>query len=196
MKYVKTLGLLAIAAAALMAFTASASATVLTSPAGTVYTGTIKAASENGHVKLTGPLGISVECASTVEGKVEKHGANVTAGGNITSLAFTGCTNGYSATVLAKGSLEIHALGNGNGTLTSSGTEVTVHTPLGFACIYKTGNTHIGTLTGSKNLAGKTATLDIAAATIPRTGDSAFCGASGSWTGSYLVSTPDYLDVS
>jgi hypothetical protein len=200
MKYMKMLGLMAVAAAAMMAFSAVASATVVTSPAGTAYTSTIKAASEGTHVKLTGPLGIAVECASTVEGKVNSHGAGVTAVGTISSLTFTGCTNGYTATALKNGAgnfgtLEVHTLTNGNGTLTSTLSEVTVTTPLGFNCIYKTNATDIGTLTGSKTT-GKTATLDINAATIPRTGHSAFCGASGSWTGNYLVSTPDYLDIS
>ncbi len=198
MKYVKILGLLAVAAAAMMAFAGTASATSVTSPSGTVYTSTIKASSENGHVKLVGPLNINIQCASSVEGTVGTHGSGVTAAGNISALTFTNCTNGYSATVINNnfGSLEIHATGSGNGTLTSKNTEVTVTTPLGFNCIYKTAaaGTDIGTLTGSSTT-GATATLDINAASIPRTGHSAFCGGSGEWNGNYVVTTPDFLDV-
>jgi hypothetical protein len=199
MKYVKILGLLAVAAGAMMAFAGAASATVATSPAGTPYTGKIHATSV-GHAILHGPLGIEVQCNSTVEGTISSHGAGVTVKGTISSLTFTNCTNGYAVSVLNKGSLEAHtdpadpAGTSGNGTLTSTGAEVTVSTPLGFNCLYKTNATDIGTLTGSKTTKGN-AVLDITAA-IPRSGHSAFCGGSGEWTGSYKVNTPGYFDIS
>ena len=79
MKYAKMLGLLAVAAAALMAFAGVASATTLTSPSGTTYTSTIKATSEGTTTLHNSSLGIAVSCEeSTVEGKVEKHGSGVT----------------------------------------------------------------------------------------------------------------------
>ena len=187
MKYVKTLGLLSVAAAAMMAFAGTASATYLTSPEGTIYTGTIHASSE-GATELHGEA-FSVNCsASTVSGKVETHGSSVTAGGKISTLDFTGCN--FPVTVLNAGSLELHtsASGPGTGTLTSTGAEITIHGPFGINCIYKTSNTHIGTLTTEE-------TLDIDSAAIPRTGHSAFCGASGEWTGSYAVTTPSTLYV-
>jgi hypothetical protein len=187
MKYVKMIGLLAVAAAALMAFAGVASATTVTSNEG--ETPTVKASSE-GHAKLVGPLGINVQCNSTVEGKVESHGAGVTAKGNLSSLTFTGCTNGYEVTVLAKGSLEIHS----SNVLTSTGAEVTVKTPLGFNCIYRTNATDVGTLTESETTGGK-ATLDIGAKAIPRTGHSGLCGATGEWSGSYIVNSPTTLNV-
>ncbi|HEX5988906.1 MAG TPA: hypothetical protein VFY75_01665 [Solirubrobacterales bacterium] len=195
MKYVKMLGLLAVAAAALMAFAGTASATYLTSPAGTTYTGTIHAKSE-GTTTLHGEA-FAVSCAaSTVSGSVEFHSTGTgTAGGKITTLDFSECT--FPVTVIANGSLEVHtktASADGNGTLTSNGAKITIHGPFGINCLYETNNTDIGTLTGSKNT-GKTATLDIDSSLIPRTGDSAFCGAAGEWTGSYEVTTPDYLDV-
>ena len=72
MKYVKMLGLLAVAAAALMAFTGTAAATQVTSPAGTLYTGKITATSSNSE--LHGAF-ISVSCTSShVEGDVDSHG--------------------------------------------------------------------------------------------------------------------------
>jgi hypothetical protein len=195
MKYVKMLGLLAVAAAALMAFAGTASATVLTSPAGTVYTGEIKAETENGHAILHNAF-TTVECNSFVTGKVEKHGAGVTAGGNISTLSFPTCT-GDTVTVTTPGSLEIHTGANGHGTLTSSGAAVSVFNhAFGGTCIYTTNNTQIGTVTPAPSNTGH-ATLDISA-TIPRSGGSLgiFCGSTGSWTGNYKVTSPTGLRVS
>ena len=185
--------LLAIASAVVLASTGTASATTLTSPSGTAYTGTIK--STAGTTELHGEA-FSVSCAtSTVEGKVETHGASVTVGGNIDSLVFASCN--FPVTVLKAGSLEMHEKqggGNLDGTLTSTGAEITIHGPFGINCLYKTSATDIGNLTGSDTTKA-TAKLDIDSSLIPRTGDSAFCGANGEWTGSYTVNTPDYLDV-
>ena len=192
MKYAPLFGLLAVAAAALMAFTGTASATQLTSPAGTVYTSTIKAASEGSTSLHNTSLGITTTCtASTVEGKVESHGAATTAAGKISSLTFTGC--GVSdVTVLSPGSLEVHTASgsaDGNGTLTSTGAEITVlQTAIGVSCGYKTTSTDIGTRTG-----GTPATLSISSAVIPRTFDSIFCGSSGQWTGgSFRRARPEW----
>ncbi len=199
MRYLKMFGLLAVAGAALMAFAASASATTITSPTGTSYTGTIEAENENGHVKLVGPLNINIQCNSFVKGEVEKHseevgGVTQPASGPIEELTFTGCTNGYTAKVINNnfGSLKI----NSAGALTSFNTEVTVTTPLGFNCIYRTAaaGTAIGTVTDSHDTGGA-ATLDINAAPIPRTGHSAFCGSSGEWNGNYVATNPSTLYV-
>ncbi|MGN6257580.1 MAG: hypothetical protein ACTHN3_07510 [Solirubrobacterales bacterium] len=193
MKYVKILGLFALTAAALMAFTGNASATTLTSPAGTTYTGAIVAESEGENTLINTSIGLKVQCeVSKVEGKVEMHGTGVTAAGKLTSLTFEKCTNNYSVKVFHLGALEIHNIsGTGNGTVTSNGTQVTVSTPLGFSCVYETSSTDIGTLTG-----GAPVTLDIGSATIPRVSEeSPFCGSSGTWTGSYKVTTPGTLLV-
>jgi hypothetical protein len=208
MKYAKMLGLLAVAAAALMAFAGAASATVLTSPAGTQYGAEkeIKASTEGLAVlhSENAPTAFTVECEGSVEGVIEKGGSGAeTVSGPITKgkLTFTPCQNGATVVVGKEGSLEVHTnaeISNGNGTLTSSGAEITIHVPvLNIKCIYTTNNTDVGTLTGSKNQVGedKRATLDINSATIPRTGGSAFCGTGGFWTGSYRVTTPTYLDV-
>jgi hypothetical protein len=185
MKYVKMLGLLAVAAAALMAFTGVASATTLTSPSGTTYTSTIAATA--GATSLHGPF-TTVTCQkSTVEGQVESHGAGVTAGGSISTLDFSECN--FPVKVLKNGSLEVHATSGGNGTLTTSGAEITIETSIA-NCLFTTKSTDVGTLTG-----GTTAVLDINSAGIPRTGHSIFCGSSGTWTGSYTVNTPDTLLV-
>ena len=189
MRYIKMLGLLAVAAAALMAFTGTASAALATSPANTPYTGTIKATST--HSELHGAF-ISVTCThSAVEGKIESHGIvnkkTVPVSGNISSLSFSGCN--YAVTVLKAGSLSAHSAGSGNGTLTSTGAEIKIHTSIG-ECVFTTNATHIGTLTG-----GTPAKLDIDSAAIPRTGGSFFCGSSGEWTGNYTVSVPSNITL-
>ena len=191
MRNAKMLGLL-VMATSLLAFAATATAaTPLTSPAGTGFEGSI-------HAEAEGAIGLhsdafSFTCKkSTFSAEFEAPGSATTAKAQINSLAFVEC--GFPVTVKALGSLEVHSVGGGNGTVTWSGGEFTVDGPFGINCLYKTSNTHIGTLTGSKTT-GATATLDLGSALIPRTGHSAFCGTTGEWTGSYKVTSPDYLAV-
>jgi hypothetical protein len=191
MKYVKILGLLAVAGAAMMALAASASATTITTTTGgSAATPTIHAVNELGHVSLHNPEA-NIECASTVEGTVERHSPTGTAGGNISNLSFTGCTNGWTVTVNSPGSLEVHWTSGHNGTLTSSGATVTATLNLFFfhvTCRYATNGTDIGTITG-----GNPATLDIEA-NIPFHGGSAACGEEPSaWTGKYITTSALYV---
>jgi hypothetical protein len=192
MSKLKPFGAAAVMAAALVAFAVpTASATTLG-----LQTGTTISAEAEGTTILHPPIG-DIECKkSSVSGKTTNEGgATETVKGNIEALSFTECN--ATVTVLAKGSLEVHtreATENGNGTLTSSGTEVTVEFA-GFHCIFKTSSTDIGTFTGSP-VSGGNATFDIAA-TIPRTGgrSGAFCGSTAAWTGSYNVTSPSPLAV-
>ena len=193
MKYVKMLGLLAMAAASLMAFAGTASATTVTSPPGVTYTGHIEASSENGHVILHASNGVTIECAGFATGSLTSHGAALTASGAISHLTFPGCTGGDTVTVITAGSLEAHAIGGGNATLTSNGATITaVDGATGVACEYTTSNTHVGVVTGATTSTGH-ATLDINSAKIPRTGDSILCGSTATWTGNYKVNTPTGL---
>jgi hypothetical protein len=106
-------------------------------------------------------------------------------------LTFGECGNNH-VTVKNPGTLEVHAVSpTGNGTLTSSGAEVSINvTALGLTCVFTTNNTHIGTVT-----TGEHATMHIDSAAIPRTGGSIFCGSSGEWTGSYKVTHPTNLSI-
>ncbi len=211
MKSLKMLGLAAIAAGALMAFagagTASATELTCTNPPGTKVMcepGTMIHAESEGHAVLDPPIG-KIECVSTVTADtLNTGGAGETVEAKITSLTFTGCTNGATVTVLERagahptGTLTIHTteepINNLDGTLTSTGTEVTVESA-GFHCIFSTNNTDIGDLTGSSKTKA-TPTLDISAS-ISRTGgrSGAFCGTTASWTGSYKITEPDWMDV-
>jgi hypothetical protein len=214
MKYVKMLGLAAVAAAALMAFVgaSSASATVLcTTPpvknaAGTenatcpegwaVPAGSeIHAVSEIEEPTLTGGEILTVHCPeSTVKGKTENEGsATETVKGPIEVLTFGPEAKCNCKVVVVKpGSLEIHWIKDTtNGTLTSSGATVTINCSTIFGtihCNFVTENTDIGTLT-STGTTGGTPTLDVTAS-IPQEVTSSLCPSEGVWHAKYSVTTP------
>jgi hypothetical protein len=192
MNQVRLPGLLVATAIALLAWTGVVSAATPTSPAGTTYTGKVHASSE-GHVTIDNPVA-SINCASTLEGEVKSHGGGDAISIPITSLTFSGCTNSWHVTVVSPGTLEVHGIpGSKNGTITWSGATIEA-TRFGLTCRYKTEATHVGTLTGSKDT-GATATIDLNGK-LPFHSGGSFCGeAPTSFTGSYSIGTPDYLDV-
>ncbi len=185
--------LLVVVASVLWMGAGTALATVLTSPEGTVYTGSIVAEAE-GHVAFDNPIA-KIECASKVEGEVESHGEGITVKGNVTALSFTSCTNSWHVTVVSGGSLEVHETeaGEGDGTVISNGATIE-GTRFGVTCRYATESTEMGMLTGSKTT-GSNATLDVEAE-IPFHSGSGLCGTSAiNWAGSYIVTTPSTLTV-
>jgi hypothetical protein len=191
MKYVKILGLLAVAATALMAFAASAGATTITT-GGTVAASTIESTNES-NLTLSGG-GLTVTCEhSEVKGSIASQGTGKTATGNISTLTFTKCNQ--HVTVVSNGSLEAHWTSGSNGTLTSSGATVTVEFTTIFGavhCLFNTNNTNIGTLTGAANHSTGKATLDISA-TIPTEAGGrggGLCPSTSTWSGSYVVNVP------
>lgn len=197
MKYVKMLGLLAVAAAALMAFAGSASALVVTEAANDQIdvNDVIKATST--HSELTGTIPIT--CThSFVEGKVTdaggNHGGTTTpVKGNIEALTFGSneeCGN-TTVKVVNKGTLELKDAAGSKGTLYSTGAEVTVLTHSFFLgtthCIYKTNGTHLGEVSGD--------TLSIESAPIPEVPTPDFCGEDAEWDGTYTVTSPSGFNV-
>jgi hypothetical protein len=201
MKHLKTTVLAAVAATALMAFVAPASATTLTSPAGTTYTGALRLESE-GPFTLHG-TGTFTCGRSSMEGKVESHGSSVTTVSKLSQTIWNECSHAFS--VLKTGSLEIHtdtANADGNGTLTWNGAELTItwNTVFGNVhCTYTLGSVNLGTIAGSKST-GSTATASGGATKMTVHGG-LFCqsketGIKNEWTSpSYRFTTPDYLDV-
>lgn len=195
MKYIKMLSLVALAAVAAMALAGTASATTLTSPEGTTYTGELKAEAIGSGLLFhgTGTYGCN---DSQAEGKVEQHGSGVTVLGKLTKWTLEGCNN--HVTVLKLGTITIHTekeSANGNGLVTVSGTEVTTTTTsIGMSCLYTTNETELGVLTGS-NETGGNARLVIDSALIPRTGHSVFCGTGNELTGEYEITTPSKLYI-
>jgi hypothetical protein len=187
MKYVKMLSLLAVAAAALMAFAGTASATIIESGGGALPSGT--------QIESTGTSAVlkagfaTIECShSEVDGKTSTAGgANATVEGSINNLTFTGCN--ATVHVLKKGKLIVHWTSGKNGTVTSEGAEVTVSTA-GTSCTYGTPTaSSIGTLTG-----GSPAVLT-AAASLKKVAGGFLCADPASWTAKYTVTTPNPLYV-
>jgi len=198
MKYVKMLGLAAVAAAALMAFVgaSSASASVLCKtnvtnacgdawhwPSGT----TIAATTETGTkavLKTTGGA-VENECDSTITGSTTNTGSSTeTVDGNvaIAGLTWTNCK--FEPTKTVKGGLlEIHNIaGTSKGTLTASGFEVTT-TLFGISCVYKTGNgLDVGTLTE-----GAPATMDVSTVVTSTTFG---CPGTANWIAKYVMESP------
>lgn len=196
MKYVKILSLLAVAAAALMAFAGSASATTVTSPEGTTYFGEIHAKSE-GHAVLHNPIA-KIECESTVNGHISVNGAKdekgntLNASGSITTLTFSPCTNDWHVTTVSGGTLSIKSNGDMTGDLFSSGATVEA-TRFGVNCRYATNNTTVGTVTSKT--ASSNATLHIQAS-IPFHSGSFLCGSGATvWTGSYIATSPAGITI-
>ena len=201
MKYVKMLGLAAVAAAALTAFVGAgtASATVLCkegittgcASAGKAYpAGTTVEASLEGSAELVAGGFIEDTCTgSTIKGTTSTAGSSTTTvSGNATSLTWSNCT--FPTTTTKLGSLEIHWIsGTDNGTLTASGFEVTIHQLFG-DCVYSSGaNNDLGTVKG-----GNPATIAIKTSV---TGGGAFgCPSTATWTAAYTVTAPKPLFVS
>jgi hypothetical protein len=197
MKYMKMLGLLATAAAALMAFASSASAGTITSPTGTAatsFTATAGATSRDGAFT-------TITCQSShLAGRVTSQGASQTIKVNVNAFSFNGCNTPVH--VQEFGTLEIHSIKKGivphetclvnycSGTVTSSGTRTEVTTSFG-SCVFTTTSTPIGVLTDTDTTGGN-AILDIQGS-IPRTGGSFLCGSSATWTGSYNIASPATL---
>jgi len=189
MTHLKRFGVALIAISALVG-ASNASATTVTSPTGTVYTGEIKGETK-GHGVLDSPVG-EIKCRVGVEGKIEAHGASTTASGTGVGNLLEACTEGWHKTTISSGSIEAHWTSGYNGVITSTGAEV-MTTIGGITCVLATSNTQIGTVTG-----GSPAVLDIEAKIPVNTSKSSiFCGTQAmSLTGSGVVTTPSplYLD--
>ena len=139
MKNLKTFGFAAAVATALMVFAAGASATTLTSPAGTTYTGAVKAESivEGLYVRQR-PAQTNSD--AEFEWKAESHGAAATVNGPVTAFSLSECS--LKVTLLKPGSSEVHTMSEantGSGALTWSGVEATMPM-LGLDCVYELKN--------------------------------------------------------
>lgn len=216
MRYVRVFGLLAVAAAALMAFAASASATTITggndhkTATGSAYTSLITATTETDKpAVLQNPIA-KIECHGDVGGFVESHGPGKTAIGKLTELdwgedgvrdekgTLTGKCGNWHVTTVAAGELEVHWKAEHEGTVTSTGATVEA-TRFGVTCRYLTNKTDVGTLTDShktgSTAAPSTATFDIHGL-IPFHSGSPLCGTgTTTWEGEYEILTPDTLYI-
>ncbi|HET7454552.1 MAG TPA: hypothetical protein VFJ76_03435 [Solirubrobacterales bacterium] len=194
MKHLKILGLALVAAAALMAFvgagTASATKLCKDSACTEDYgAGTEIKSSLSGSAILETVGGVTLDTCSGGEVNGTTSATEGTPlSGNISALTWEGCTRTTDTTV--KGSLSIEKTSGGNGSVTGSGSSVTVNGIFGTSCVYGTGtNTPLGTLVG-----GSPATISISAL-VPRTVANALCPAETRWTASYTVTSPSSLFV-
>jgi hypothetical protein len=195
MKHLKMLGLAAIAAMALMAFGAgTASATTLftdsaktihyakgTSVSGSLTTGTSAILTDGNKNEL-------ITCTeSTVSGKTTETSGKPL-GGPIDQLTFNKCSG--TVVVVSKGSLSIEYTSGSNGSVSGSGSEVTVGI-FGTSCTYGTGTgTKLGSITG-----GVEPKLNIAAVNLSKTAGGFLCPSSAGWDAEYTVTTPHALYV-
>jgi hypothetical protein len=207
MKYLKILGLAAVAAMALMAFlgAGSASATVLCkttitegcATSGWDYPAGTEIVSTSTNTILTTSLA-NVSCKhSEVRGKTTNTGSTTeTVDGPVELLTFTECTS--TVDVIAKGSLEVHhatkteAEPKKMGTLTSKEAAVTVNIG-GVSCVYGTSKagTDLGSITDN---APSATTVDISA-TVEKKEGSFLCPSTGLWEGTYTINSPNPLYV-
>jgi len=202
MKYIKMLGLAAVAAMALMAFGAgTASATKLctvntdpcpagsTEPVETEIHATLTA-NTTAVLETSGGTVLDTCTESTVKGKTAKTAAATgeSVKGDIETLTWGNCTR--TTTTEAVGNLELHDAAGADGTLTATGTtEVTIDTIFG-SCIYGTGTgLNLGAVKG-----GSPATLSINVG-VPKISGNFACPATGIWTANYTVTKPTSLFI-
>jgi hypothetical protein len=189
MKYLKMLGLAAVAAMAMAAFTAgTASATTLevngsTTNASVLIKASLKAGTSS---VLRDTFGVSQNTCriSAIEGDTNSPFTGATVTGQVDFLTFSDCDQ--IVTVHSRGTLHItHIAGTTNGTVSSSGAQITATGPFGYMNCVTGAGTHLGTLTGK---ASGHAELAINATLN--------CGISAKWTATYTVTSPTGLGVS
>jgi hypothetical protein len=202
MKYLKILGLAAVAAMALMAFGAgTASATKLCKNnlsttacsehygVGTVVEGTLTGSAV---LETLGGSTIDTCTGSTMSGKTSNTAATgEEVKGSIETLSWTGCT--FPTSTVTKGALDIgHISGTDNGTLTATNTEVTINSGIFGHCIYGAPATglDLGTVIG-----GHPPKITINAI-VPLIKGEGFCPTEARWTASYTVTKPTMFWVS
>jgi len=193
MKYMKILGLVAVAATALLAFlgVGTASATTLTNEAGEVVkTGsTVDFSIPSGKAAVlteTGGEPLDTCTTSTVSGKTTNEGGTgVAVTGNVETLTWKSCTFPTETKTLAG----LQVSGTGERNVSATGTfEVTINTILFGSCIYGvTKETPLGTL------ANGTFTANAVAEKF--SGSSLACPATSLWTATYTATEPKEVKV-
>jgi len=211
MKHAKTLGLLAVAALAVMAFVgvSSAAAAKVCSTSGTgtacasghgseLTTQALKASSTGTRsVRLTSGFA-TVECDSSISGESTHAGA-----GKITSLTFTNCTSNLgecsSATANASSTnpytVATTASGGGNGAMIVTAIPITGQfTCGGVTCKYTA--SEAGGANGTLAVTGSDTAPTVAASGIKlkkEEGSSFLCSSEATWEGNYAVTSPTSL---
>lgn len=194
MKHVKTLGLAAVAAMALMALvgagTASATGGVLCSTATDPCTAPwstpqplVFSLQGSAHLEDTNGNTLDTCTGSTVEGELTSNKSGGEATGKNTNIAWSSCSATTDTT--KPGKLRITALANGNGTLYSD-EEIKVTINIFGSCEYGvTNGVDLGTLTEGK---GTSAVFHAEAIATRLSGF--ICPTTAKWTATYVLTTP------
>jgi hypothetical protein len=206
LKYLKIIGLVAVAAMAMMAFAGSASATVLcnnnlstTACSSKVAAGTLIESSLTGSSVLkSGETTLNTCTGGKFTSEVSNAGSSTTTvSGPNKTIDFEGCVSTVHTKSscefcehVANGTLEIHHIaGTDNGTVTASGVVIT-NTIFGTSCIYQSGvGKDLGTLVG-----GNPASLNINI-TVTELTPKAICPDTPTWTATFKVTSPTPLYV-
>jgi hypothetical protein len=189
MKYLKMLGVAAIAAAPVMAFMGADSAFAQTTlckeknltscyGVGTTLHGVSSPGQGLNRPTFTGPN--NIDCDSTIEGKIQ---TATTPLGKATALTWTGCEGGTVVTDTL-GSFQIHHSSGNNGTITISDFVVQT-TFVGVICHY--GGMVTGTFTGSATLPQINITADLAKINTLEHPSSGFCPEKVNWHATYAI---------
>jgi len=193
MKYLKMLGLAAVAAMALMAFgagTASATKLCTDSACTTVYAAGTEIKSElvaGTSAALTSGGSTIATCTSSGVAGTTSNKEGATVSGNISSLTWGGCSQ--TTHTVANGSLEIAWTSGSNGTVTGKNSQVTVQI-FGVSCTYGTGEgTHLGSITGGTSPILKITT------TVAKTAGGFLCPSTAGWDAEYVLTSPHALYV-
>jgi hypothetical protein len=203
MKYVKMLGLAAVAAAALMAFvgagTASAAGVLCSTqsaPCNSPWANGVLTFSQESSTLLKQTASAGGETLDTckkssVSGTLTNGSSSSNASGAISSLLWEECT--WTTTTIANGGLEVEAAGSHNGTVKANAEiKVTISIPFFGSCVYGvTAGTTVGTITE-----GNPGTFDANAVASKLSGSSITCPSTSNWSGSYTQTAPSNTTLS
>jgi hypothetical protein len=175
-----------------LAITGSASATVLCTdsacatvyPAGTKFSASLKPGTSS---KFTsGGSTIDTCASSSFSGKTSSEsGASIAI--KLETLTWGSCSQ--KTDTISFGSLSIASTPEGNGTVSGSGSQVTIALS-GITCTYGTGT---GTTLGT--IAGEAEPVLTVSATLPRIAGGPFCPATVDWDAEYVIAEPHALFV-
>lgn len=213
MKYVKMLGVTAVAAMALMAFlgVGTASATVLCSttpewedicPSSWDYwagTSVYISQESSALIETTGGTVLDTCPLATIKGKTLNSGSSTdTVRIQVDELMWERCTKTTDSIKnqdTTYGYLEIHRIaGTHNGTITGKNQKITINTIFG-SCTYGTPETgaDLGVLTQS-NFFSESATVDLEAIITLIEGGK-LCPKEARWTGNYAITSPQPMYI-
>jgi len=209
MKYAKMLGLAALAALALMAFVGagSASAKVCSTAGvgascgaghGNVYTGAVKASLTSGKTAQLVSGFITVNCSeSSATGEITN---GETGAGNISSLTFGGCTSGLGACTAKTSASSVNkwpVTVTGEGT--TSGKMVVKNVTGEFTCAGVTCK-YVAAEAGKAGeivvAGGEPGEIKATKVVLTKEEGSSFlCSNTATWSGEYLISTPNSVFI-